>query len=251
MKLPRVSLATLGFLLIWAFLIVFVVYPLIRIFYDAFTNEAGQITVENFHEFFTDKFYLRSLWQSLVLGIATVITTSVIGIAVAFLIVRYDFPYRNLFSYLTMLPMILPPLVGVLGFVFILGRAGTVNVLLMDWLGLTHPVNFMYGMHGVLLVETVHLFPMMTLSILDALAKVDPSLEEAAEGVGAKGWRRFRDITFPLMTPATFPARCSCSSGLSPTFSRRWCWGCRTCSRRRPTSTSFSSSTVAFSAWAS
>ena len=201
MKLPRVSLATLGFVLIWTFLIVFVLFPLTRIFYDAFTNEAGQLSLANFFEFFTDSFYLRSLWQSLVLGVATVFTTSVIGIAVAFLIVRYEFPYRNLFSYLTMLPMILPPLVGVLGFVFILGRAGTLNVLLMDWFGLQHPVNFMYAMHGVLLVETVHLFPMMTLSILDALAKVDPSLEEAAEGVGAKGWRRFRDITFPLMTP--------------------------------------------------
>jgi iron(III) transport system permease protein len=201
MKLPRASLATLGFVLIWTFLIVFVLFPLTRIFYDAFTNEAGQLSLANFFEFFTDSFYLRSLWQSLVLGVATVFTTSVIGIAVAFLIVRYEFPYRNLFSYLTMLPMILPPLVGVLGFVFILGRAGTLNVLLMDWFGLQHPVNFMYGMQGVLLVETVHLFPMMTLSILDALAKVDPSLEEAAQGVGAGGWRRFRDITFPLMTP--------------------------------------------------
>ena len=67
--------------------------------------------------------------------------------------------------------------------------------------GLQTPVNFMYGMHGVLLVETVHLFPMMTLSILDALARVDPSLEEAAEGMGASGWRRFRDVTLPLTTP--------------------------------------------------
>ena len=201
MKLPRASLATLGFVLIWTFLIVFVLFPLTRIFYDAFTNEAGQLSLANFYEFFTDSFYLRSLWQSLVLGVATAFTTSVIGITVAFLIVRYDFPYRNLFSYLTMLPMILPPLVGVLGFVFIPGRAGTLNVLLMDWFGLQHPVNIMYGMHGVLLVEMVHLFPMMTLSILDALAKVDPSLEEAAQGVGARGWRRFRDITFPLMTP--------------------------------------------------
>jgi len=80
-----------------------------------------------------------------VLGIATVVTTSVIGIAVAFLIVRYDFPWRNLFSYLTMLPMILPPLVGVLGFVFILGRAGTVNVLLMDWFDMLTPVNSCTG----------------------------------------------------------------------------------------------------------
>ncbi len=201
MRLPRATASVLGFGLIWAFLIAFVLFPLTRIFYDAFTNEAGQLTAANFQAFFTDSFYLRSFWRSMVLGVAAVFTTSVIGIAVAFLIVRYDFPYRKLFSYLTMLPMILPPLVGVLGFVFILGRAGTVNILLMDWFGLEHPVNFMYGMHGILLVETVHLFPLMTLSILDALAKVDPSLEEAAQGVGANGWRRFWNITLPLTTP--------------------------------------------------
>jgi len=201
MKLPRTSLALLGFALIWAFLLLFVFYPLTRIFYDAFTNETGQFTLVNFREFFTDSFYLRSLWRSLLLGVGAVITTSIVGIAVAFLLVRYDFPYRKTFSYLTMLPMILPPLVGVLGFVFILGRAGTLNVILMDWFGMVHPINFIYGVHGVLLVETVHLFPMMTLSILDALARVDPSLEEAAQGIGAKGWRRFWDITLPLTTP--------------------------------------------------
>jgi len=200
-KIPKLSLAALGFALIWMFLIVFVFYPLTRIFYDAFTNEAGRLTLVNFSEFFTDSFYLRSLWKSLVLGAAAVATTSVVGIAVAYLLIRYDFPYRNTFSYLTMLPMILPPLVGVLGFIFILGRAGTVNVLLYDWFGVETPVNFMYGMHGVLLVETVHLFPMMTLSILDALARVDPALEEAAQGMGAKGWRRFLDVTLPLTTP--------------------------------------------------
>jgi iron(III) transport system permease protein len=201
MRTPRVSVAAAGFALIWAFLIVFVLYPLTRIFYDAFTSEAGQLTIANFHEFFTDRFYLRSLWNSLVLAAAAVVTTSVIGVGVAFLILRYEFPYRNLFSYLTMMPLILPPLVGVLGFVFILGRAGTVNVILMDWFGMQKPINFMYGMQGVLLVETVHLFPLMTLSVLDALSKVDPSLEEAAQGMGAKGWRRFWDVTLPLMTP--------------------------------------------------
>jgi iron(III) transport system permease protein len=198
-RIPAISMV--GFALIWTFLILFVLYPLLRIFYDAVTNEAGQFTSANFYEFFTDRFYLRSLWNSLVLGAAAVVTTSVVGIAVAFLIIRYEFPYRNLFAYLTMLPMILPPLVGVLGFVFILGRAGTVNVILHDWFGLTTPINFMYGMHGVLLVETVHLFPLMTLSILDSMSKVDPSLEEAAQGMGAGGWRRFWDVTLPLTTP--------------------------------------------------
>src|SRR3981189_3538472 len=81
--------AMIGFGLIWAFLILFVLYPLTRIFFDAFANEAGQLTLANFYEFFTDRYYLRSLWNSLVLGVATVIATSVIGIPCAFLIVRF------------------------------------------------------------------------------------------------------------------------------------------------------------------
>ena len=191
----------LGLGLIWAFLILFLIYPLGRIFYDAVTDEAGRWTLANFHDFFTDRFYLRSLWHSLILGLATVITSSVLGIAVAFLLVRYEFTGRNLFSYLTMIPIISPPLVGVLGFTFILGRAGTVNVLLMDAFDLLRPVNFLYGIHGVVLVETLHLFPMITLNVVDALGKVDPSLEEAAESVGARGFSKLWRVTLPLTTP--------------------------------------------------
>jgi len=51
---------------------------------------------------------------------------------------------------------------------------------------LAQPINFVYGIHGVLLVETLHLFPMITLNVVDALAKIDPALEEAAESVGAR-----------------------------------------------------------------
>jgi len=191
----------LGVGLIWLFLGVFLVYPLTRIFYDAVTDEAGRITLANFSAFFNDGFYLRALWKSLVLGAATVAASSAIGIAVAFLLVRYDFAGRGLFSYLTLIPIISPPLVGTLGFTFILGRAGSINVLLMDIFDMLKPINFLYGIHGVVLVETLHLFPMITLNVVDALGKIDPALEEAAESVGARGWRKFRTVTLPLMTP--------------------------------------------------
>ena len=190
-----------GYAAIWAFLILFLVYPLLRIFYDAVTDEGGRLTLGHFVAFARDGFYVRSLWNSLLLGLGTVACTSVLGFAIAFLLVRYDFAGRNLFSYLTLIPIISQPLVGVLGFTFILGRAGTVNVLLMDHLDLTKPINFVYGIHGVLLVETLHLFPMIALNVVDALGKIDPSLEEAAESVGARGWRKLRTITLPLTTP--------------------------------------------------
>ncbi len=193
--------AAVGVGLIWLFLGVFLVYPLTRIFYDAVTDEGGRITLANFSAFFNDGFYLRALWKSLVLGAATVAASSVIGIAVAVLLVRHDFAGRGLFSYLTLIPIISPPLVGTLGFTFILGRAGSINVLLMDIFDMLTPINFLYGIHGVVLVETLHLFPMITLNVVDALGKIDPALEEAAESVGARGWRKFRTVTLPLMTP--------------------------------------------------
>jgi iron(III) transport system permease protein len=195
------ALPALGVVLIWLFLLVFLVYPLLRIFYDAFSDDAGRITLANFVAFARDPFYVRSLVNSLLLGLGTVVATSVVGFAVAFLLVRFDFVGRNLFSYLTLIPIISPPLVGVLGFTFIMGRAGTVNVLLEDWFGLARPINFVYGLHGVLLVETLHLFPMITLNVVDALAKIDPALEEAAESVGARAWTTWRTITLPLTTP--------------------------------------------------
>jgi iron(III) transport system permease protein len=197
----RRSLPLLGVGLLWLFLALFLVYPLLRIFYDAVTDEVGRLSLANFTAFFTDAFYLRALWKSLVLGVATVAASSVIGIAVAFLLVRFDFPGRSLFGYLTMIPIISPPLVGTLGFTFILGRAGSINVLLQDVFDLLRPINFLYGLHGVVLVETLHLFPMITLNVVDALGKIDPSLEEAAESVGARGWRKFWTVTLPLMTP--------------------------------------------------
>jgi len=199
---PQVKIGgLLGYAGIWAFFGIFLIYPLIRLFYDVFTTDLGVFTLKNFYDFFTDSYYLKTLVNSLLLGVATVITTSIIGITIAFLLLRYEFPGRNLFSYLTILPMIMPPLVGVMGFVFIMGRAGTVNVILMDYVGFSKPINFMYGIQGVLLVETLHLFPLMTLSIVDALGKISPSLDEAAESVGSRGLRKFWDITFPLTTP--------------------------------------------------
>ena len=172
-------------------------------------------SVKYFLDVFRDKLYMKAMANSLLLGLATVITTSIIGFAVAYLLVRYDFPGRKAFSFLTTVPIVMPPLVGVLGFIFILGRGGTVNELfyrlaeslekswpfMSTWLYDHLPFNFVYGWHGLLLVETCHLFPFITLNVLDSLSKIDASLEEAAESVGSIGFKRLFDVTIPLTVP--------------------------------------------------
>jgi iron(III) transport system permease protein len=172
-------------------------------------------SVDFFLDVFRDRLYMKALGNSLLLGLATVATTSVIGFAVAYLLVRYDFPGRKAYNFLTTIPIVMPPLVGVLGFIFILGRGGTVNELfyqladalekswpaVSNWLYDRLPFNFIYGWHGLLLVETCHLFPLITLNVVDSLSKIDASLEEAAESVGSVGFKRLFDVTIPLTIP--------------------------------------------------
>ncbi|MGQ0571846.1 MAG: ABC transporter permease [Armatimonadota bacterium] len=186
---------------LYAFLAIFTVYPLLRLFVDAISTENGRFTLAHVIDFAQDSFYQRSLLNSLIVASGTVVGCIVIGFLAAFLLVRYDFPGRGLFGYLTMLPVIMPPLVGIMGLVFILGRAGTVNVILQDYLGLSKPINFIYGWHGVLLAMILHYFPLITLNVVDGLSKLDASLEEAAEAMGARGLRKIRDIVVPLVTP--------------------------------------------------
>lgn len=172
-------------------------------------------SVDFFLDVFRDRLYMKALGNSLLLGLATVATTSVIGFAVAYLLVRYDFPGRKAYNFLATIPIVMPPLVGVLGFIFILGRGGTVNELfyqladalekswpaVSNWLYDRLPFNFIYGWHGLLLVETCHLFPLITLNVVDSLSKIDASLEEAAESVGSVGFKRLFDVTIPLTIP--------------------------------------------------
>jgi iron(III) transport system permease protein len=186
---------------LYAFLFLFIVFPLWRLFVDAVSTEDGRFTLAYLADFASDGFYRRALMNSLWVSGGTVLGCVVIGFLAAFLLVRYDFPGRGVFSYLTILPIIMPPLVGIMGLVFVLGRAGTVNVILMDYFGLTRPVNFIYGWHGVLLAMILHYFPLITLNVVDGLSKLDRSLEEAAEAVGSRGLRKIRDITIPLVTP--------------------------------------------------
>ena len=186
---------------LWLFLLLFIVYPLFRLFIDALQTEEGTFTLSHVINFAGDAFYRKALVHSLTVSVGTVAGTAILGFLAAFVLVRYDFPGRPLFSYLTIIPIITPPLVGIMGLVFVLGRAGTVNVLLQDYLGLAKPVNFIYGWHGVLLAMILHYFPLITLNVVDGLSKVDASLEEAAESVGSRGLRRTLDITLPLVMP--------------------------------------------------
>jgi len=194
------SITSIGLFTIYATLAVFIVIPVALVFYESFTGSEG-FTLKYYTAFFEDAYLMRSFINSVLVAVATVATTSIIGVTMAYILVRYNLAWKNLLYTLATLPLIMPPFVGALAFKFLFGRHGTFNLILMDWGLIKEPINFIYGLHGVVFITTLHLFPLIMLNVMASLSKVDPSMEEMAQNLGAKGFRLFRTITLPLILP--------------------------------------------------
>ena len=186
------------FLILLALLFTFILYPLIRVLYVAFTEE-GSLSLAHFVNFFERSLFMESFLNSLTAGVMAVIFGSLISLPLAFFTIKYDFKGRTLIQTLGVLPLVMPPFVGAVALQLILGRSGMVNLLLLNWFGTSIP--FMEGLRGVILVQTLHYFPFILLNASASLANVDPSLEEMAQNLGAHGLRLFRKVTLPLMMP--------------------------------------------------
>lgn len=177
-----------------------IVLPVMSVFYESFTSQ-GSLTLDHYKRFFDDPYLRECLLNSLWVAAACAFFSSLIGVPMAYFLGRFDLPRRSLLTTLATLPLIMPPFVGALAFKFLFGRHGTINLLLMDYLGLKEPVNFIYGLHGVVLITSLHLYPLVMLNVMTSLSKIDPALEEAAANMGAESFRIFRTVTFPLLTP--------------------------------------------------
>jgi len=192
------------FILIMAFLSVFLFYPILYVFANSFFI-GGRPTLYYFALMFQDPLYRGSILNSLTIGLATTALTSLISIPLAFLMVKYDFPLKRLFQGLLLVPLVMPPFVGAIGMVQLFARYGAVNIFLMGLKLISRPIDWLGGgFWGIVLIEALHLYPFLYLNIAAALSNIDPALEEQAESLGSSGFRLFRTITFPLMLPGYF-----------------------------------------------
>ncbi len=155
-----------------------------------------------FVEVFRNAVYRQGLLNSLGIAVVTTSMVFVISVGLAVIYDRYDFPGKSWCNLLMMLPMILPPFVGALGFRKILGHYGVINALLVRC-GLER-VDFLGGsgcFWSVCLIEALHLYPIFYLNVVTALGNLDPSLDEAAANLGSSKFTRFFRIKLPLIRP--------------------------------------------------
>jgi iron(III) transport system permease protein len=192
--------------LITLFFVIFLIYPLLYVFKESFWID-GKFNLSFFKLMVTDPNIRELVINSFKIGVIVTLMTSVVSLPLAYFLTRYRFPARNILRSVILIPMIMPPFVGALGMQKFFGNYGSINMLLVK-LELMDPSKtidwFGGGFWGVVLLSTLHLYPIMYLNIVAALSNVDPSLEEAAENLGASRFQIFRRITLPLMMPGYF-----------------------------------------------
>jgi len=188
---------------LWLIIAFFVLYPLSIVVLESFkisgTDSWG---LNNYLEFFKDTYYLKTFGNTLLLSTLLLVTTTVFGVPLAYILARYRHWGKTVFTALILLPIVLPAFAGVFAFIIFFGKYGTLNLILMDTGLIEKPINFIYGMHGLVFIQSLHMLPFIVLGLSAGFTNIDPSFEEAAEVEGASGFRRFFTITLPLCTPS-------------------------------------------------
>ncbi|KWW15517.1 MULTISPECIES: iron ABC transporter permease [Peribacillus] len=185
----------------------YVLYPSLRTFIESLQKD-GAASLGNYQDFFVQesKTNLEALWNSVYISGLSVVVSAMIGIPLAFIFNRYDFPGRSFFSSAAILPIVLPSLVGVMAFLFLYGESGLIPNIIKDLFGLEQVPFKIGGLSGILIVHAYTMYVYFYMTVSAAIHKIDPSLEEAAHNLGAGKFKVFWQVTFPLLTPAIVAA---------------------------------------------
>jgi iron(III) transport system permease protein len=179
-------------ILLWS-----VVYPNLFVVAGSFADGLG-----HWREFAANPASLEALRATLIISVASVAASLLVGVPLAFLLTRLEFRGRRLLSVLATLPAALPPLVGVVSFLFLYGESGVVTRAVQQLLGLERAPWTFTGMWAIIFVHAYTMYVYVFLLVSAGLERFDSSLDEAAAGLGAGHWHRLRRVTLPLLTPA-------------------------------------------------
>jgi molybdate transport system permease protein len=140
---------------------------------------------------------LDALRLSLETATAATLVCLVCGVPLAWVLARVTFPGRRLVRALVTLPLVLPPVVGGVALLLVLGRRGLIGT----WLDSTFGITLPFTTAGVVVAEAFVAMPFLVIAVEGALRAADPRYEEAAATLGATGFTAFRRVTLPLVAP--------------------------------------------------
>ncbi len=170
---------------------------------------AGRVPWSRLPDLLSSDVARDALWLSLLTSIAATVISAVVGVPLAWVLARTDFPGKSVVRALVLLPLVLPPVVGGAALLFALGRRGVIGGPLNDLTGLVLP----FSTWGVVIAATFVAMPFLVITVEGALRNLDPRFEGAASTLGAGRWRVLWRVTLPMIGP-------SLAAGLALTWAR-------------------------------
>jgi len=183
-------------LLVFTGLVLFILYPLYKIFAYSLTNSQGRLDLSAAIQVLTSRSYFKTFGNSLLLGATTAVLATLIGYVFAYAMTRTAIPFKGFFKTIATIPIISPPFILSLSMIFLFGRNGLITRRLLG----IEDFN-VYGMHSLVVVQTISFFPIAYLTLTGTLSKLNPAVEDAALNLGASRARIFRTVTLPLSVP--------------------------------------------------
>ena len=193
-----VLVCTVVFLMIA--MLLFVLYPLVYLLIDSVQDEqTGAFTTAIFKRVLGMAGFQRAFWNTLRAGIITGVLSTMVGLLFAYVDVYVHIRSKiveKLFNLVSVLPVVSPPFVLSLSMILLFGKQGMITK------GLLHIKDAnIYGLWGLVIVQTMTFFPVCYLMLKGLLKNIDPSLEEAARDMGASRMKVFSTVTLPLLLP--------------------------------------------------
>ena len=183
-----------------AFLVVFVVLPLFELLRQSVIGqESGRFGLENFVTFFESRYFRRALGNSFLVATLGTVLALMIGLPLAFVFARYDFPAKRWIEVAILMSMLSPPFVGAYAWILMFGRSGLVTEAGRS-IGLELPT--IYGPVGIAIASAFGLYPLVFLVVRGALSRVSTTIEEAAASLGRSPFYVVWSVTLPLVMPA-------------------------------------------------
>ncbi|MFQ5628611.1 MAG: ABC transporter permease [bacterium] len=184
-------------------LIITIAYPLVLLLQQSLLVD-GELSFGNYFKFLDpgQSRSLEALWGSLWLSLASVFFAGIVGVPLALLFERFDLPAKRFLSAIATLPIVLPPLVGVVAFLFLLGESGILPRLLQAVFGLQSPPFYLKGISAVLVVHAYSFYVYFFLFTRAAFKRLDGATIEAAKSLSASGWRIYWQVILPQLRPA-------------------------------------------------
>ena len=139
-----------------------------------------------------------ALWLSVIASVSATVIALLLGVPLAWVLARVEFPGRRLVRGVVLLPLVLPPVVGGAALLFALGRRGLVGEPLYEATGLVLP----FSTWGVVLATTFVAMPFLVITVEGALRNLDERFEGAAASLGASRWTVLRRVTLPMIAPS-------------------------------------------------